>query len=47
VLYNGTEPYPDEGVLKLSDAFEEAVSAGFPRDRLPALELRVNVYKIK
>jgi hypothetical protein len=46
VLYNGMEPYPDEGVLKLSDAFEEAVSPGFPRDRLPMLELTVNVYNI-
>jgi hypothetical protein len=46
VLYNGTEPYPDEAVLKLSDAFEDAVSLGLPRDRLPALEMTVNVYNI-
>jgi hypothetical protein len=24
VLYNGTAPYPDEALLKLSEAFEEA-----------------------
>ncbi|MDR2247116.1 MAG: Rpn family recombination-promoting nuclease/putative transposase [Treponema sp.] len=26
VLYNGTEPYPDRTVLRLSDAFEEAAA---------------------
>jgi hypothetical protein len=46
VLYNGTEPYPDEAVLKLSDAFEDALSLGLPRDNPPALELTVKVYNI-
>jgi hypothetical protein len=41
VLYNGTEPYPDEAVLKLSEAFEDPASLGLPRDSLPALELTV------
>jgi hypothetical protein len=46
VLFNGTEPYPDEATLKLSDAFEDAVSLGIGRDRLPDLELTVKVYNI-
>ncbi|MDR1317940.1 MAG: Rpn family recombination-promoting nuclease/putative transposase [Spirochaetales bacterium] len=46
VLYNGVEPYPDEAVLKLSDAFEEAESLGISAEMLPDLELRVKVYNI-
>jgi hypothetical protein len=45
VLYNGVEPYPDESVLRLSDAFEES---GLPvLSAIPALELEVKVYKVK
>jgi hypothetical protein len=45
VLYNGTDPYPDEAVLNLSEAFADASFLGIPRDR-PDLELRVKVYNI-
>jgi hypothetical protein len=46
VLYNGTEPYPDEALLKLSDAFVDAESLGISRERLPDLELTANIYNI-
>jgi hypothetical protein len=46
VLYNGADPYPDEDTLKLSNAFEDPSSLGFPQDRLPDLELTVKVYNI-
>jgi hypothetical protein len=46
VLYNGIEPYPDETLLKLSDAFEEAESLGISAEMPPGLELRVKVYNI-
>jgi hypothetical protein len=46
VLYNGTEPYPDEQTLKLSGMFADASSLGLPREDLPALELEVQVYNI-
>jgi hypothetical protein len=46
VLYNGTDPYPDEDTLKLSDAFADSVSLGIPRERPPDLELAVKVYNI-
>ncbi|MDR0655202.1 MAG: Rpn family recombination-promoting nuclease/putative transposase [Treponema sp.] len=46
VLYNGREPYSDEALLKLSDAFEDAVSLGFSRESVPALELTVRIYNI-
>jgi hypothetical protein len=42
VLYNGTEAYPDEAELKLSDAFESGVFGGEPA----ALELIVRVINI-
>jgi predicted transposase/invertase (TIGR01784 family) len=45
VLYNGTDPYPDESMLKLSDAFADAVSLGLINDPIP-LELIVRVYNI-
>jgi hypothetical protein len=45
VLYNGTEPYPDETVIKLSDLFEDVSSFGIPKDHPPALELSVKVIK--
>jgi predicted transposase/invertase (TIGR01784 family) len=44
VLYNGTDPYPDEAVLKLSDAFASAASLGLHAP--PELELAVKVYNI-
>jgi hypothetical protein len=46
VLYNGTAPYPDKTVLRLSDAYEEAAGLGIPEDRLPPLELALTVYNI-
>jgi hypothetical protein len=45
VLYNGPKPYPDQSLLKLSDAFENAeglAAAGLPAE----LELTVKVYNI-
>jgi hypothetical protein len=46
VLYNGEAPYPDEKILKLSDAFEETGSLGIPGKEPPALELVVKVLNI-
>ena len=46
VLYNGLTPYPDEKILKLSDAFESAASIGLPDKDSPALELTVKVINI-
>jgi predicted transposase YdaD len=46
VLYNGTEPYPDEAVLYLSEAYENVAALGISANRSPALELRVKVYNI-
>jgi hypothetical protein len=46
VLYNGTAPYPDERVLKLSDAFEKTGSLGLPEKEAAALELVVKVVNI-
>jgi hypothetical protein len=46
VLYNGTAPYPDEQVLKLSDAFADPASLGLPGKESPALELAVRVINI-
>jgi hypothetical protein len=46
VLYNGTEPYPDEETLRLSDAFEDPSSLGIVREGPPELELVVKVYNI-
>jgi hypothetical protein len=44
VLYNGKAPYLEEGVLHLSEAFEEAVWTGMGVQ--PKLELEVQVYNI-
>jgi predicted transposase YdaD len=44
VLYNGAAPYPDEQVLRLSDAFEKASELGLPEKA--ALELEVRVINI-
>jgi predicted transposase/invertase (TIGR01784 family) len=46
VLYNGASPYPDEKVLKLSEAFEQAASLGIPEKENPPLELIVKVINI-
>ncbi len=46
VLYNGTAPYPDEGILKLSGAFEQAAELGIALPDSPALELVVRVINI-
>jgi predicted transposase/invertase (TIGR01784 family) len=43
VLYNGVSPYPDEKLLKLSDAFESGLSL---EKGHPALELEVKVINI-
>ena len=45
VLYNGADPFPDEAVYRLSDAFEELKSLGLA-ERRPALELVVHVINI-
>jgi integrase len=44
VLYNGPDERPDREVLKLSDAFVDAL--GFAADAAPPLELIVPVYNI-
>jgi len=46
VLYNGADPFPEEKVYKLSQAFEELKSLGLAEKDLPALELVVRVINI-
>jgi len=46
VLYNGISPYPDETILKLSDAFESIGDIGLPEKESLALELTVKVINI-
>ena len=46
VLYNGTAPFPDEQVLRLSDAFESLKTLGLPEKAAAALELVVRVINI-
>ena len=46
VLYNGTAPYPDVQILRLSDLFEELGSLGLVEKGSPALELEVRVLNI-
>ena len=46
VLYNGTDPYPDEKIVRLSDAFEKAGALGLVEKDSPALELVVKVINI-
>jgi hypothetical protein len=46
VLYNGESPYPDEKILKLSEAFETAASLGITEMGEPSLELVVRVINI-
>jgi hypothetical protein len=45
-LYNGTAPYPDEKVLKLSDSFSELKDLGLVNDDMLSLELLIKVYNI-
>jgi len=46
VLYNGVEPYPDEQIVRLSEAFEKAAALGLPEKEIPSLELTVRVLNI-
>ena len=46
VLYNGVSPYPDEKLLKLSDAFEKGLLPDIIKEEAPALELEVRVINI-
>ncbi|MDR2376073.1 MAG: Rpn family recombination-promoting nuclease/putative transposase [Treponema sp.] len=46
VLYNGTAPYPDEQVLRLSEAFENGAGLGIPEKGTVELELIVRVINI-
>jgi predicted transposase/invertase (TIGR01784 family) len=46
VLYNGLSPYPNKETLKLSEAFESAVSLGIPKKETPSLELVAKVINI-
>ena len=46
VLYNGTDPYPEQKVLKLSDAFKNAEDLINLHNNLLSLELLVKVYNI-
>jgi predicted transposase/invertase (TIGR01784 family) len=46
VLYNGTKPFPDNEVLKLSDLFEKPLDLGLPGKSRPLLELEVKVINI-
>jgi hypothetical protein len=46
VLYNGTAPFPDEQVMRLSDAFEKTGSLGVPEKEAVALDLEVRVINI-
>jgi hypothetical protein len=46
VLYNGVASYPDETILKLSNAFESTAAMGFPEKGSFDLELVVKVLNI-
>jgi hypothetical protein len=46
VLYNGVAPYPDEEILKLSDAFVSLSPLDLPPKDKPVLELVVKVLNI-
>ena len=45
VLYNGSEKFPDEQVLKLSDLFSNPKELGFPEPAYPLLELEVTLQR--
>jgi hypothetical protein len=46
VLYNGVSPYPDDRLVKLSDAFEGGLLPEKEKKALPALDLEVRVINI-
>jgi len=46
VLYNGTDPFPDEEIMRLSDLFERPGDLGLPEKAKPLLELEVKVINI-
>ncbi|MDR2901315.1 MAG: Rpn family recombination-promoting nuclease/putative transposase [Treponema sp.] len=46
VLYNGTDPFPDTAILRLSDLFEHPQDLGLPEKQHPLLELEVKVINI-
>jgi hypothetical protein len=46
ILYNGVDAYPDEGLVRLSDAYEDASILGIGKDIPVALELVGKVYNI-
>jgi len=46
VLYNGTSPYPDEKILRLSDLYEKPQDLGLPEKLKPLLDLEVKVINI-
>jgi len=46
VLYNGEDYFPDEKIIKLSDAFEKPDILGLPEKLKPLLELEVRVINI-
>ena len=46
VLYNGTAPYPDEKIMRLSEMFENQAVLGLPEKDFLSLELVVKVINI-
>jgi predicted transposase YdaD len=46
VLYNGAAEYPDENIIRLSQAYESAASLGLPDKASLSLELEVKVINI-
>ena len=46
VLYNGTEPYPDEKTVRLTESFEDLKTLGLTEKGIPSLELTVRVINI-
>ncbi len=46
VLYNGTDPFPDKKIYRLSEAFEKLKELGLEEKDTPALELVVRVVNI-
>ncbi|MDR2483585.1 MAG: hypothetical protein LBD08_08160 [Treponema sp.] len=45
-MLNGTDPCPDEQVLKLSSSFDDGASLGLSGPDRPALELEVRIINI-
>jgi hypothetical protein len=46
VLYNGTAPFPDSDIVRLSDLFAKPQELGLPEKHRPLLELEVKVINI-